>query len=207
MVDDMQLVLKDVLDRTLAIILLVILAPVWLGIMIAIRLDDGGPVLFRQERLGKNGQLFQIFKFRTMIVNADQFLDESGRVTNQNRVTKVGKLLRLLSLDELPQLINILIGNMSIIGPRPVLPGNMLRFTNEQKRRLLVKPGVTGLAQVNGRNTLKWSRRIEYDIWYVDHYSLLLDAMIFLKTIKVVLLREGIVVDRNIDEVDDLPFH
>ncbi len=199
-----QIAIKYILDRVFALFLILILSPLWLAIMLAIKLDDGGPVFFTQDRLGKDGSIFKIYKFRTMIVNADQFLDEQGRVTKKNRITRVGKFLRALSLDELPQLINIFKGEMSVIGPRPVLPTHYPRYTDYQKQRLLMKPGVTGLAQINGRNTLKWSQRIEYDVWYIEHYSLWLDMKILLKTIKVVLLREGIVMDRNPHEVDDL---
>lgn len=195
---------KAILDRVLAAILLVILLPLWLGVTIAIKLDDGGPVFFTQNRLGKDASIFKIYKFRTMIVDADRYLDEKGNVIAVNRITPVGRFLRALSLDELPQLINIIKGDMSIIGPRPVLPLHLQRYTEHQKRRLAMRPGVTGLAQVNGRNTLKWSQRIEYDIWYIDHYSLWLDLKILLKTIKVVLLREDIAMDRNTREVDDL---
>ena len=204
MVKDSQLFIKHLGDKIFAFLLIFILIPLWVGIMVAIKLDDGGPVFFTQDRLGKDGKIFKIYKFRTMIVNADKFLDQQGRVATVNRITRIGKILRALSLDELPQLINILKGEMSIIGPRPVLPAHLVRYTQHQKRRLAMRPGVTGLAQVNGRNTLKWSHRIEYDIWYIDHYSLWLDFKIFLKTIKVVLLREGIVMDRNPHEVDDL---
>ena len=199
-----QIAIKYALDRVFALSLIILLSPLWGAIMLAIKLDDRGPVFFTQDRLSKDESIFKIYKFRTMIVDADRFLDEKGHVTSQNRITRVGKFLRALSLDELPQLINIFKGEMSIIGPRPVLPSHLPRYTQEQRRRLLMKPGVTGLAQVNGRNTLKWSQRIEYDIWYVEHYSLWLDLKILLKTIKVVLLREGIVMDRNPHEVDDL---
>ncbi len=200
----LQLHIKYVLDKLLALILIIILFPLWIIIMIAIKLDDGGPIFFTQERLGENGKTFKIFKFRTMLVDADKFLDENGRVTRKNRITRMGKFLRKLSLDELPQLINIIKGDMSIIGPRPALPSHLPRYTEWQKRRLLMKPGVTGLAQINGRNTLKWSKRIEYDIEYIENYSLWLDLKILLKTIKVVFLREGIVLDRNPQDVDDL---
>jgi lipopolysaccharide/colanic/teichoic acid biosynthesis glycosyltransferase len=202
-----QIAIKYALDRLFALFLIIILSPIWVAIMIAIKLDDGGSVFFTQDRLGKDASIFQIYKFRTMIEDADRFLDEKGQVTTQNRITPVGKFLRALSLDELPQLLNILKGEMSVIGPRPVLPFHLPRYTPEQKRRLLMKPGVTGLAQVNGRNTLKWSQRIAYDVWYIDHYSLWLDVKILIKTVKVVFLREGIVLDRNPHEVDDLAPH
>ena len=196
--------LKYTFDRIFALLLIIPLSPIWVVIIIAIKLDDGGAVFFTQDRLGKDETYFKIYKFRTMIENADRYLDEKGHVTNQNRITRVGKFLRVLSLDELPQLINIFKGEMSIIGPRPVLSFHLPRYTQEQRRRFLMKPGVTGLAQVNGRNTLKWSQRIAYDVWYIDHYSLWLDIKILAKTIKVVLFREGVVLDRNPHEVDDL---
>lgn len=140
-----------------------------------------------------------------MIPNADALLDEHQKVgSGINRVTKVGEFLRKLSLDELPQVFNILTGEMSFIGPRPALYESMERYTAKQKERFLMKPGITGLTQVNGRNLLKWSRRIEYDNQYIENYSLWLDIKILFKTIKVVLLREGIVMDRNPDQVDDL---
>lgn len=198
------LAVKYTLDRIVALILLIILSPLFLFIAAAIKLGDRGPFFFRQKRLGLNGELFEIWKYRTMIVNADQLLDECGGIDGQNRITYVGGILRKTSLDELPQLLNVLKGDMSLIGPRPTLPTHLYRYTEEQKRRLLMRPGVTGLSQINGRNTLKWSQRIEYDIWYIDHYSLWLDLKILIKTVRVVLLREGIVLDRNPEQVDDL---
>ena len=120
---EFQLILKHTTDKILAIFMIIILMPLWLLIMIAIKLDDGGPIFFIQDRLGKDGTIFKIYKFRTMLVDADKFLDEHGHVVNKNRITRVGKFLRKLSLDELPQLINIIKGDMSIIGPRPALPG------------------------------------------------------------------------------------
>lgn len=201
---DIQILVKHIFDRIVAFLLLFLAVPFFVIIAVVIKLNDKGPIFFTQDRLGKDGTIFRIYKFRTMIENADRLLDEQGYGVAEKRITNVGRLLRSLSLDELPQLINILKGDMSIIGPRPVLPSHFSRYTDEQKRRLLMKPGVTGLAQVNGRNTLKWSQRIAYDVWYIDHYSLWLDIKILFKTIKVVLLREGIVLDRNPHEVDDL---
>jgi len=195
---------KYFIDQVLAGILLILLAPIFIIIAIAIKLDDRGPIFFIQQRSGLNGKPFSIWKFRTMIVNADQLLNEAGGIKNQNRITRIGQILRSLSLDELPQLLNILKGEMSFIGPRPVLPGQAERFTTEQKKRFQMKPGITGLAQIHGRNTLKWSRRIAYDIEYIDNYSFFLDFTILLRTSKVVLLGEGIVLDRNPEQVDDL---
>lgn len=194
---------KHLLDKVVSFVLLVALSPLLLFIALAIKTEDGGPVFFRQPRLGRNGSQFLIWKFRTMIVDADKYLDEMGRPT-QNRITLVGRFLRYLSLDELPQLINIFKGEMSVVGPRPALTSHLPRYTDVQKKRLQMRPGVTGLAQVNGRNTLRWSKRLEFDCWYVEHYSLWLDLKILAKTVKVVLFREGIVVDRNPDQVDDL---
>lgn len=198
-----QISIKYIGERILAFFLLVTLSPLFLLISIAIRVGDRGPVFFRQERLGLYGKVFLIWKFRTMIVDADKYLEKDGSVKVQ-RITPVGKVLRFLSLDELPQLINILIGEMSIVGPRPSLVNHLEKYTEEQKGRFAMRPGVTGLAQINGRNTLKWSRRIEYDLEYIENYSLWLDFMILLKTVKVVIMREGIVIDRNPEKVDDL---
>jgi len=198
-----QLIIKYALDRVLALALLLALSPLFVLIMIAVRLGDSGPVFFRQDRLGLNGRIFSIWKFRTMIVDADKHLEEDGSV-KVVRVTRIGRILRFLSLDELPQLLNILAGDMSFVGPRPALVEHLQRYTEHQRRRLGMKPGVTGLAQVNGRNQLRWSERIEYDIRYIDEYSLWLDLKILVKTIKVVFLREGVVLDRNPEQVDDL---
>jgi len=202
-----QVNIKYALDRIFAILLFIILLPLWLLIILLIKIDDGGPVFFTQKRVGLKGSLFTIYKFRTMIVDADRFLDEKGRVTIQNRITRVGRFLRQFGIDELPQILNIIKGEMSFVGPRPVLPSHIHRYTPLQKRRFLMKPGITGLAQVNGRNRLKWSKRLELDLWYVDNYSLLLDAKILVKTIKVVFFREGVSLDRNPEEADDLPFN
>lgn len=200
----LQLALKHASDRILAAILLICLAPLLAVIAVLIKLDSRGPVFFRQLRTGKDERGFRIWKFRSMIENADDFLDEYGRVGNVNRVTRVGKWLRLTSLDELPQFINIFSGEMSFIGPRPTLPEHLPRFTAEQRRRFHVKPGITGLAQVNGRNRLNWSRRLQLDVEYVDTYSLWLDLKIAFRTVRVVLLREGVTMDRLPEEVDDL---
>jgi undecaprenyl phosphate N,N'-diacetylbacillosamine 1-phosphate transferase len=198
-----QLLAKYMFDKLIAATMLLALSPFFLLIAIAIKLDDRGPVFFRQERLGVDGSLFRIWKFRTLIVDADRLLEPDGSV-KVDRSTRVGRVLRFLSLDELPQLLNILKGDMSIVGPRPALPEHLQRYTCAQRGRLAMRPGVTGLAQINGRNTLKWSRRIEYDLEYIRTFSLLQDLMILIKTVKVVLLREGVAADRNPEQVDDL---
>jgi len=203
-VRSLQLGIKSVLDCTFGLVLLMVLSPLLAAIALAIKLGDGGSVFFRQTRLGQHGRPFAIWKFRTMPPGTGKLLDDRGRAGYVKRVTAIGKLLRSTSLDELPQLFNILNGTMSLVGPRPAIPSHLERYTESQKRRLLMKPGVTGLAQVSGRNLLSWSSRIECDIAYIDGYSLWLDLKILLRTVRVVLLREGVVVDTNPADVDDL---
>lgn len=200
-----QLSIKDLADRAIAATMLLLLSPILLVTVIAIWFDDRGPAFFSQERVGRQQRPFRVLKFRTMVVNADHLLEAGGRVGSQNRITRVGKVLRKWSLDELPQLVNVLTGDMSLVGPRPVLPSHIRRYSPEQCRRFEMKPGITGLAQVSGRNTLKWSRRLELDVQYADQYSLIMDASILLRTIIVVLSHEGLVMDRNPQQVDDLP--
>lgn len=198
-----QLKIKYFIDKIIVFILLVFFIPIYMIIALLIKLDDKGTVLFKQNRLGYKGKIFTVYKFRTMIPDADKYLDGKGKVLT-NRITRVGRILRKTSLDELPQLINIIKGNMSFIGPRPALVEHLARYTEHQKKRLNIKPGITGLAQVHGRNKLIWSRRIKYDIKYVENFSLSLDLKILFKTLQVVLFGEGIVVDRNPEQVDDL---
>jgi len=200
---NLQLGIKHFIDKVIASILLIILFPLHLLIALLIKLDDGGSVLFKQERVGFKEKVFTIYKFRTMIPDADKYLDNNGKVL-VNRITRIGHTLRKTSLDELPQLINIIKGDMSFIGPRPTLVDHLERYTERQRLRFKIKPGITGLAQVHGRNNLSWSRRIEYDIKYVQDYSLCLDIKILFETFRVVIKREGIVLDRNPEEVDDL---
>jgi lipopolysaccharide/colanic/teichoic acid biosynthesis glycosyltransferase len=197
----MQLIAKNILDKLFAFILIILLIP--LILLISILISLGGPIFILQPRLGKHGKMFLCIKFRTMIVNADDYLDDQG-VPTIDRVTKIGKFLRNTSLDEIPQLINIVLGQMSFIGPRPTLVSHWNRYTEEQKKRSKMLPGITGLAQVNGRNSIPWSKRIELDLEYIQNYSLWLDIIILFKTINVVLLRKNIVIDRNSLKVDDL---
>ena len=199
-----QIRTKYFFDILFGFCLLILFSPVFLIIAAIIKIDDGNCVFFRQNRPGLNGKSFLIWKFRTMIPNADSFLNKDGTTKGFNRITNVGKVLRYLSVDELPQLFNIVRGEMSFVGPRPGLFEHFEKYTPEQKKRYQMKPGITGLAQINGRNTLKWTKRIEYDLEYIKNYSIGLDLKILLKTIKVVIFREGIVIDRNPDEVDDL---
>ncbi len=199
---NIQISLKYTLERVVALILFLLCLPVFLVIALLIK-KDGGPVLFSQQRLGLEGHTFKILKFRSMVVGADRFLNNKGEST-VNRITPIGHFLRKTSLDELPQLVNIVKGDMAIIGPRPTLVEHFQYYTDTQKKRFQMKPGVTGLAQVNGRNTLKWSRRLAYDFEYVDKYSLWLDFKIAFKTVKVVLTGDGMVMDRNASQVNDL---
>lgn len=157
-----------------------------LVVALLVKIDSQGPALFKQERLGKDGKPFWIYKFRSMVVGAEKTGSGVYSGRNDARVTKIGKILRATSIDELPQLINILKGEMSFIGPRPALtyhPWKFEEYTEEQKKMFAVRPGVTGWAQVNGRKEVEWPKRIEMNVWYVEHMSFLLDVKIFFKTI------------------------
>jgi len=182
--------MKRIFDLIMSAIGILFLSPLMLAIAVWIKLDSKGPVLFKQERVGKDGEIFTILKFRTMAEGSEK---TGFHVTeNDSRITKSGDFLRKTSLDELPQLFNIFIGDMSIVGPRPTLKYQVDNYTDFQKRRLEVRPGVTGWAQVNGRNSLSWPERIKFDVWYVDNYSFWLDMKILWKTIFVWLRGEGI---------------
>jgi exopolysaccharide biosynthesis polyprenyl glycosylphosphotransferase len=182
---------KRLFDITISMIGLITTSPILLITAIAIKLESSGPIIFKQERLGLNGKVFKIYKFRSMCVDA-----EKGGVYEKKgdpRVTKVGKFIRKTSIDELPQFVNILKGEMSLIGPRPALtyhPWPYKEYTEEQKRMFHVRPGVTGWAQVNGRKEVEWPRRIELNVEYVDKMSLYFDLMILFKTIFKVLRME-----------------
>ena len=193
--------IKRIMDIFLSIIALIILSPIFIIITIAIRLTMSSPVLFRQERVGFKGKPFTILKFRTM----SDSTDEKGKPLNDyERVTKVGKFLRKTSLDELPELINVLRGDMSFVGPRPLLIEYLDHYTPEQSHRHEVKPGITGWAQVNGRQTVLFSKRLELDVWYVDHCNILLDSKILLMTIPKILFSKGVIIGQDVTEVDDL---
>jgi len=161
---------------------LIVASPVLALAALAVKLDGGGPVLFRQTRVGKDGGDFELLKLRTMVVGAEAI--GAGYAVNEgdSRITRAGRILRRLSLDELPQLWNVVRGDMSMIGPRPTLRYQVERYDARQRRRLDVKPGITGWAQVHGRATLPWAERIELDVWYVEHHSPLLDLKILLRT-------------------------
>ncbi|MCA1670695.1 MAG: sugar transferase [Actinobacteria bacterium] len=178
--------MKRTVDIAVATLVGVALAPVMALVALAIRLTMGRPVLFRQRRSGQHGREFSIAKFRTM--RAPEYDGEP----DAERVTRVGHLLRSTSMDELPQLWNVLKGDMSLIGPRPTLPEQVAHYSEHQRRRLEIRPGITGWAQVKGRNAILWPERIELDIWYIDHRSLLLDLRILALTARNLFRREGI---------------
>lgn len=179
-------ILKRILDFVLALLGLLILWPILLLAMLAIVIEDPGPALFRQKRLGYHGREFTMLKLRSMRVNAEHTGSGVYSGKNDPRVTKVGRILRKTSIDELPQLINLLRGDMSLIGPRPPLtyhPWPIDQYTPEQRRMFDVRPGITGWAQTHGRKDVEWHKRIELNVWYVDHISFWLDVKIFFLTI------------------------
>jgi len=169
---------------------------------LAIKLDDGGPVFYRQERVGMGGCAFRVIKFRTMLHGADNPLFPDAL-----RITRTGKVLRRLSLDELPQLLNVALGDMSIVGPRPTLAYQVERYTPRQRRRLAVRPGLTGLAQVRGRNTIAWSDRIDFDLEYLEKQSVRFDLYLLLLSVRVVFAEEvgGHPLDDPIARLDEFP--
>jgi lipopolysaccharide/colanic/teichoic acid biosynthesis glycosyltransferase len=185
-------VLTRAFDAITAAIALAITSPLLAACALAIRLETPGPVIYRQRRVGRNGEPFEMLKLRTMVSGAEHI--GAGLAVNEGdpRITRTGALLRRFSLDELPNLINVLKGEMSIVGPRPTVQVQVDQYTDRQKRRLEVKPGITGWAQVNGRTSLPWNERIELDVWYVDHRSLKLDAQILARTIRMLVTGEGL---------------
>lgn len=184
-----MIMIKRLFDVVLSMILLIILAPLMFIITLVIRVKMGSPVLFKQERPGLQGKPFTLFKFRTM---SEPFGSNSTIADDKNRLTGLGRFLRKFSLDELPQLFNVLRGELSFVGPRPLLMQYLDRYTPEQARRHEVKPGITGWAQVNGRNAISWEEKFKLDVWYVDNRSFILDLKIIALTIMKVLKAEGI---------------
>lgn len=182
-------VFKPLFDRTLAALLLIVAAPVMAGVALAIYVSMGRPILFRQERPGKDGKIFTIYKFRTM---SDERDAKGELLPDEVRLKGVGRVIRAASLDELPQLFNVLKGDMSFVGPRPLLTEYLPLYDARQRRRHEVLPGITGWAQVNGRNAISWQQKFEYDVWYVEHQSFALDMKILWLTFLKVLKREGI---------------
>jgi len=192
---------KRVLDLVTAVTLLAILSPILVLVAVAVRGRLGSPVLFRQLRPGLNGKSFVLFKFRTM---TDARNSRGELLPDADRLTPLGRFLRRTSLDELPEIWNVIKGDMSLVGPRPLLTSYLERYTPEQARRHAVRPGITGWAQVNGRQTALFSRRLELDVWYVDHLSFWLDLKILVLTIPSTLFSRGVVLGQDVSEVDDV---
>jgi undecaprenyl phosphate N,N'-diacetylbacillosamine 1-phosphate transferase len=184
--------LKRGVDLIASLSALIALSPFFAIVGAAIRTDSAGPVFFRQRRTGKNARPFKVFKFRTMVDNAEKIGSGIFTDTVDPRITRVGRLLRNTSLDELPQLLNVFKGDMSLIGPRPVPFVRLDGYDHSDTRRLVVKPGISGWAQVNGRNTLTWPEKIEKDMYYIEHISFLLDVKIVIKTVGYLVTRKGI---------------
>lgn len=185
---------KRLQDILLSLIALIVLSPVLLVTALLVRVKLGSPVIFKQKRPGLNGEIFTLYKFRTMTDAKDQ---DGNLLPDEVRLTKFGKLLRSTSLDELPELLNILFGDIAVIGPRPLLVEYLPRYNVEQARRHEVRPGLSGLAQVNGRNAISWEDKFKYDVEYVDHVTFLGDWKIIFQTIKNVLKRDGISSDTS----------
>ena len=193
---------KRLVDRVLSVLIGLAATPVLAIIALAVRLDSPGPVLFRQTRVGARGEVFQMLKFRTMCVDAEERLAEMRasadagndvlfKMKRDPRLTRIGPFLRRFSLDELPQLINVLRGEMSLVGPRPPLPIEVEGYESDAVRRLRVQPGLTGLWQVSGRSDLSWDDSLRLDLWYVDNWSLMLDLQILARTLRAVLKGQG----------------
>lgn len=186
--------LKRLFDFIIALSALTLLSPLLLFITLWLHFaNKGAGALFFQERPGKQCKIFKVIKFKTM---SDERDAEGNLLPDKERLTKIGKLVRSTSLDELPQLINVLKGDMSLIGPRPLLPRYLPYYTESEQRRHNVRPGITGLAQISGRNLLGWNQKLEYDISYVENLSFILDVKILIKTIKKVFIKDGVIVDK-----------
>ena len=190
-----QQIIKPILDFSIAFFALLLLAPIFILVTVFLAIANNGKPFFKQIRPGKNGKLFTIIKFKTMNDKKDS---HGNLLSDDKRLTSIGKFVRKTSLDEIPQLINILKGDMSLIGPRPLLPEYLPLYNQEQKKRHNVKPGITGWAQINGRNAISWEDKFNFDIWYVNNISLLTDVKIIIKTIKKVLISEGISAEGNV---------
>jgi lipopolysaccharide/colanic/teichoic acid biosynthesis glycosyltransferase len=184
--------MRRAFDVVVASTALVLTSPILLVAVVAIRLESKGHPIYRQRRIGKDGAPFDVLKLRTMVAGAESM--GSGLAVNEGdpRITRVGAVLRRLSIDELPNLVNVLKGDMAIIGPRPTVPVQVEQYTERQRGRLAVKPGITGWAQVNGRTSLPWDERIELDLWYIEHRSFLLDLRILVRTAAIVLGGDGL---------------
>ena len=187
---------KRLIDFIIVFCILMIIWPILLLISIWLHFANKGTgTFFMQERPGKHGKIFKVIKYKTMTDERDE---NGNLLPDEKRLTKIGKFIRSTSIDELPQLINVLKGDMALIGPRPLLPQYLPLYSKEQARRHAVRPGITGWAQVNGRNAISWTKKFELDVWYVDHCSFLLDLKIIFLTIKKVFVREGISSDTSV---------
>ena len=190
-----KLVIKSIIDFCVSLVVLIVLFPILFGVIVLLFIANDGKPFFFQLRPGKNERIFKIIKFKTM----NDKRDSTGNLLpDAYRLTKIGAFVRKTSLDEIPQLLNVLKGEMSLIGPRPLLPEYLPLYNETQKRRHQVKPGITGWAQVNGRNAISWSQKFEYDVWYVNHVSFLLDCKIVYLTINKVFKREGITSENSV---------
>ena len=185
---------KRILDQIVALIGLILLLPIFFIIMFLIKINIGSPIFFKQSRPGIDGKVFNMFKFRTMTNETNQ---NGALLSDKERLTKFGKFLRSASLDELPGFWNVLIGDMSLVGPRPLLIEYLSLYSHEQARRHEIRPGITGWAQVNGRNTISWNKKFEMDVWYVDNQSFILDIKILCLTLIKVIKRDGISHNRH----------
>ena len=205
-----NLFLKRMFDISVSAIALIIFIPIWIGVAIIIKEDSKGPVLFKQGRRTKNGRVFNMFKFRSMVINAEHMGTGLFNYEDDPRVTKVGRFLRNSSIDELPQLINILKGDMSVVGPRPCVTyelGDFDTLNSKYKKRFEMKAGLTGLAQVKGRNDISWDKKVTYDNQYVDlfrKYGILIDIKILLDSIVKVFKKENIYENKKNDLIDDI---
>lgn len=195
-------IFKRAFDIFLTLLILLILSPLLFAAALAIKISSPGEIFFKQKRLGLNGKVFGMYKFRSMVSDAVHIGSGMFLEKNDPRITRIGKILRKTDIDELPQLFNVLRGNMSLVGPRPAPLHHLEKYNERQKKRLSVKPGITGWAQVNGRLALYWPERIELDLWYVENNSLWLDIRILMKTIAVVLCRRGETAREDRKEVD-----
>lgn len=201
----MELLIKRIMDVLFAILSLFVLSPLFMIIAILIKSTSKGPVFYKQKRYGKDLEIIYPLKFRSMVVGAENIgAGYYFEGEDDPRITAIGKFIRKTSIDELPQLWNILKGDMSLIGPRPTIDQIHSKFNNEQLGRYRMRPGITGWAQVNGRNNISWSKRAYFDNWYIDHYSILLDIKIFLMTILVVLKKSDINMEQSQQDIDDL---
>lgn len=194
--------IKRFMDVILATIALVVLSPIFLIIAIAIKIESKGPVFFKHTRIGKNGKIIKLYKFRSMVINAEELIKsftpeqmkeykENYKLTNDPRITKIGKFLRKTSLDELPQLLNIIKGDLSIIGPRPVVTDELKKYGANTEKFLSVTPGLTGYWTANGRSCTTYEQRMQMELYYIDNLSLKMDVKVFFKTIEAVIKREG----------------